>query len=69
MLLLSELGGIQNPYTDKRQVVSFNKSYLAWKANMSWRKLKRQPYQINGAAERGEAAPEVTPPASIPPAE
>jgi len=49
--------------------VSFNKSYLAWKANMSWRKLKRQPYQINGAAERGEAAPEVTPPASIPPAE
>ncbi len=68
VLLLSELGGIQNPYTDKRQIVDFNKSYLAWKAAMSWRKLKRQPYQINGAAkERGDAAPEVTPPVSVPP--
>ena len=67
VLLLSELGGIQNPYTDKRQVIGFNKAYLAWKATMSWKKLKGQPYQVNGAAKRGEAAPEVTPRVSVPP--
>lgn len=57
VLLLAELGGIQNPYFDKRQIVGFNRAYLAWRGSSQWRRLMGEPYQIHGEAERGAAAP------------
>ncbi len=51
--------GVKNPYFDKREIVAFNKSFLAWRAAVAKRKLFRHKYQENGPAERGEAAPEV----------
>jgi uncharacterized protein (DUF362 family) len=57
VLLLAELGGIQNPYFDKRQVVGFNKAYLRWRATAAAARLFGKPYQIHGETERGDAAP------------
>jgi uncharacterized protein (DUF362 family) len=51
--------GVKNPYFDKREIMAFNKSYLAWRAAVAKRKLFRKPYQEAGPVERGEAAPEV----------
>ncbi len=59
VLLLSELGGIQNPYFDKRQIVGFNRSYLTWRAVLAWKRMRGEPYQIHGATTRGAAAPEL----------
>jgi hypothetical protein len=60
VLLLAELGGIKNPYFDRRQVVGFNLSYLAWRSSSLWRRLRGEPYQVDGAAARGEAQPRLT---------
>lgn len=57
VLLIAELGGIQNPYFDKRQIVGFNKAYLAWRATQAAKRLMGTPYQIHGEAQRGGAAP------------
>jgi len=67
VLLIAELGGVQNPYFDKRQVVGFNRSYLAWRGSSTWKRLMGEPYQIHGAAERGEARPVIERPAPAPP--
>jgi uncharacterized protein (DUF362 family) len=69
VLVLSELGGVQNPYFDKRQIVGFNRAYLTWRAVQSWRMARGVPYQIRGDAERGEAAPHVSAKEVPPPAE
>ena len=61
ILVLAELGGIQNPYFDKRQIVGFNRSYLAWRGSSAWKRVLGKPYQIHGATTRGEARPEVEP--------
>jgi uncharacterized protein (DUF362 family) len=61
ILLLAELGGVQNPYFDKRQIVGFNKSYLAWRGSSAWKRLLGKPYQIHGATQRGDARPVVSP--------
>jgi hypothetical protein len=57
MMLLAELGGIQNPYFDKRQIVGFNKAYLAWRTTSAYRRILGKPYQVHGPAERGDARP------------
>ncbi|HEX7603228.1 MAG TPA: DUF362 domain-containing protein [Polyangiaceae bacterium] len=57
VLLLAELGGIKNPYFDRRMVVGFNRSYLAWRGTAVWKRLLGEDYQIAGASERGEARP------------
>lgn len=62
ILLLSELGGIQNPYFEPSQVVSFNRAYLAWRAATTLKRLRGEPYQVPGAARRGEAMPRVEAP-------
>jgi hypothetical protein len=69
ILLLAELGGIKNPYFDRRQVVGFNLQYLAWRSTSLWKRLRGEPYQVAGAVARGGARPEVTPLASPPDAE
>ncbi len=61
ILLLAELGGMQNPYFDKRQVVGYNRSYLSWRGRSAWKRLLGKPYQIHGATERGAARPVVLP--------
>lgn len=61
ILVLAELGGVQNPYFDKRQIVGFNRSYLAWRGSSALRRVLGKPYQIHGATSRGEARPEVEP--------
>ncbi|MBX3215341.1 MAG: DUF362 domain-containing protein [Labilithrix sp.] len=63
ILLLAELGGINNPYFDRRAVVGFNRSYLAWRATDAWKRLTGSKYQVRGPTERGAARPVVTPPA------
>jgi hypothetical protein len=60
VLLLSELGGIQNPYFEPSQVVSFNRAYLAWRAATTLKRLRGEPYPIPGDTERGAAAPSVS---------
>jgi len=64
ILLLAELGGINNPYFDRRAVVGFNRSYLAWRATDAWKRLTGSKYQVPGPTERGAARPSVTPLAS-----
>ncbi len=61
--LIAQLGGIQNPYFDHRNVFSFNKAYIAWRMAKAAKWLRREPYQINGPASRGNAAPVLTAPA------
>ncbi|MGO8997186.1 MAG: DUF362 domain-containing protein [Polyangiaceae bacterium] len=59
VLLIAELGGINNPYFDRRQVVGFNLSYLAWRRSSLWKRLRGEPYQVAGATMRGAAKPEL----------
>ena len=59
ILLLAELGGIQNPYFDKRQIVGFNRAYLAWRTTSVYKRILGQPYQIKGEPERGAARPRI----------
>jgi hypothetical protein len=59
ILLLAELGGIKNPYFDKRQVVGFNLAYLTWRSAQGWKRLLGNPYQVHGAAARGTAKPDL----------
>jgi uncharacterized protein (DUF362 family) len=66
ILLLAELGGVQNPYFDKRQVIGFNRSYLSWRGRSAFKRLLGKPYQIHGATDRGGARPVVKPRASEP---
>jgi uncharacterized protein (DUF362 family) len=57
ILLLAELGGIQNPYFDPRMAFGFNRTYLSWRATSAWKRLTGSKYQVHGEAERGEARP------------
>jgi uncharacterized protein (DUF362 family) len=59
ILLLAELGGINNPYFDRRSVVSFNRSYLEWRTSSLWKRLTGAKYQVPGTAPRGDARPQV----------
>jgi hypothetical protein len=53
--LLVSLGGLNDPAKRWDGV----KAYLAWKSMMMWKRLGGQPYQVTGAAERGQAAPDM----------
>ena len=61
ILLLAELGGINNPYFDKRSIVTFNRSYLEWRSTDVWKRLTGSKYQVPGPTTRGAARPFVTP--------
>jgi uncharacterized protein (DUF362 family) len=61
ILLIAELGGINNPYFDHRAVVGFNRSYLAWRASDVWKRLTGSKYQVAGPTARGAAQPIVSP--------
>jgi uncharacterized protein (DUF362 family) len=57
ILLLAELGGIKNPYFDRRSAVSFNRAYVEWRASSLWKRLMGSKYQIPGTTPRGDARP------------
>jgi uncharacterized protein (DUF362 family) len=61
ILLIAELGGINNPYFDRRSIVSFNRAYLEWRTTSLWKRLTGAKYQIPGPAPRGAARPTVSP--------
>ncbi len=51
--------GAKNPYFDPEQVIGYNKAYLRWRAHTLAQRLRGQPYQRAGHAERGDGAPEL----------
>jgi hypothetical protein len=61
ILLLAELGGVKNPYFDRRQAVGFNLSYLAWRSATLMKRFRGQRYQVSGATRRGDAQPLLAP--------
>ena len=64
VLALVELGGTKTPYFDAREIVGFNRAYLTWRSVVAFKRLHGHEYQRGGPCSRGEAAPEVTAPAS-----
>ncbi len=67
VLILCELGNTRNPILAPEELVGFNKAYLGWRGNTLLKRIKGTPYQVHGPCSRGEAAPEVTPPAAASP--
>src|SRR5262245_1492694 len=64
VLALVTLGKTKNPYFAGPEVMRFNKAYLQWRSAVAAKRLTGTPYQKHGACHRGEAAPDVTPPAA-----
>jgi hypothetical protein len=62
VLTLVELGKTKNPYLSATEGVRFGIGYAGWRGKSLLKRLSGTPYQIHGPCERGEAAPEVTPP-------
>jgi uncharacterized protein (DUF362 family) len=65
LIVLAQVSQANDPMRDWAGA----RSYLTWKSVMAAKSLVGHKYQINGAAERGEAAPELAPPAPMEPAE
>jgi uncharacterized protein (DUF362 family) len=68
VLTLVELGKTKNPYLSPAEAIPFTKGYAGWRGKSIMQRLSGKPYQIHGPCERGEAAPDVTPPSASPPA-
>jgi hypothetical protein len=61
VLALVTIGGLKNPYYDRKNMMTFTRAYFGWKARVTLNKLQRKRYQQNGAfGERGKAAPELS---------
>jgi hypothetical protein len=63
VLALVSLGKTKNPYFAADQVVGFNGAYLSWRAVRAFKRLSGEAYQKKGPCARGQAAPEIVPPA------
>jgi uncharacterized protein (DUF362 family) len=60
VLALVALSGVDNPYTNRKNVGQFLRGYLGWKGRVALNRLQRKRYQTNGTfGERGQAAPEI----------
>ena len=60
VLALVTIGGLKNPYYDPRNMLTFTRAYVGWKARVTLNKLQKKRYQQNGAfPDRGQAAPEL----------
>jgi hypothetical protein len=57
MLVLSELGGLPNPYLTSDLALPFVKHYAAWRGRSLAQRLGGQRYQVPGEATRGDARP------------
>jgi uncharacterized protein (DUF362 family) len=59
VLLLAELGGVDNPAASPFENLSYAKNYFAWRTAMAAKWLRGVPYQIHGPSARGAARPEI----------
>ncbi len=57
ILTLSALGGVNNPYLSRQEIIAFNKHYLAWRAKKAAQRLSGQPTLVRGFDARGRARP------------
>jgi uncharacterized protein (DUF362 family) len=57
VLALVSLGGLKNPYFDGKNLIDFNKAYIAWRASQMSARARGVPYQKQGPTQRGEAMP------------
>jgi|SRR5450755_1448142 len=58
ILVLAGLGKTKNPYLDLREILNFNRSYLALQVARAARFLEGKAYMVPGLSERGDACPE-----------
>jgi uncharacterized protein (DUF362 family) len=58
ILVLAGLGKTKNPYLDLREILSFNRSYLALQVARAARFLEGNAYMVPGLRQRGDARPE-----------
>ncbi len=63
LLMLCAVSDVKNPILDPENALRFNKAYVAWRGVTMAKRLRGQPYQVHGAADRGNAAPQVVAPA------
>lgn len=56
VLLLVKLGGLKNPYFDRKQALGFTNCYLSTRTQKLLRSLRREPYNTPGPTARGAAA-------------
>jgi hypothetical protein len=56
VLLLVKLGKLKSPYFDRSQTIPFTNCYLSSRTQRALRALRRESYNIVGAADRGDAA-------------
>jgi uncharacterized protein (DUF362 family) len=61
VMLLAELGGIKNPYFDRRQIVGFNLAYVGWRSVQAYKRMLGERYQVQGPTSRGQARPRLPP--------
>lgn len=59
VLALVAVGGLDNPYLSASEMPKFLKGYLAWRGRTTLDRMRGKPYQVKGAAERGEAKPKL----------
>ena len=59
VLALVSMSKVKNPILDPENAIRFNKAYLGWRGTQVAQRLTGKPYQVPGAAPRGEAAPDV----------
>ena len=57
VLMLVFVSGLKNPILDPASAVGFNKAYAEWRGKTLIDRARGIPYQVHGAASRGEAAP------------
>jgi uncharacterized protein (DUF362 family) len=63
VLALVSLGGLKNPYLERKNIGQFLRGYLGWRSRVALNRLQRKRYQQHGAfAARGQAAPELSAP-------
>ncbi len=59
VLLLTELGHLRSPFTDKENAWQFTKNYLMWRSVTMAKRMTGTPYQKAGPTVRGDARPEL----------
>ena len=57
VLLLVNMGGLNNPYFDVNQSPSFISCYLSWRTRQAMARVFGTPYQRPGPVQRGSARP------------
>jgi len=60
ILLLAEVGGVNNPYLSKGTALPFARHFLANKAGSLGRRWTGRPYQTSETPKRGRAAPQLS---------